>query len=214
MRPARAAVEAAALAFVRASNVDDDLFVVNFADEPRVDVPLTRDVHALETGIGRVASIGGTALRDAILKAERYLGEHASHERRALLVITDGADNASAVSPADLRTTLEGGPTVLYAVSFARQGQRAPRAAERGLAELTELTGGTVYSVAGTSEVESSVLDIARRIRSGYTIGYSPADQALDGSYRAVRVTITRPHGLTAKTRSGYWATPALPTRP
>jgi len=211
MRRSRAAVEAAAMAFVRASNVEDDLFVVNFADQPRLDVPLTRDVHVVEAGIARADPIGGTALRDAIVEAERYLRDHASHERRALLVITDGVDNASMSSPGELRRVVEGGGTVLHAVSFARTGQRGARNDESELTRLVELTGGTVNCVAGASEVESTVLSIARRIRSGYTIGYTPANQALDGSYRAVRVTVTRPRGLTARTRSGYWATPGNP---
>src|SRR5215467_14301080 len=77
MRPLRAKVEAAALAFARASNPDDELFVLNFADRVRVDVPMTSDLHVLEASIGRVDSIGGTALRDAIHTGEVYLGDHA-----------------------------------------------------------------------------------------------------------------------------------------
>src|SRR4029453_6753459 len=76
MRSVRASGEASALGFVRASNPLDEVFVLNFADQPRIDVPFTNDVQVLEAGITRVDSIGGPAMRDAILPAERYLRDH------------------------------------------------------------------------------------------------------------------------------------------
>src|SRR5437763_1251192 len=66
MRTKRATIEAAAVDFARASNPQDEMFVLNFADKSRVDVPFTSDVRVLEAGIARVDSIGGTAMRDAI----------------------------------------------------------------------------------------------------------------------------------------------------
>src|SRR5260221_14460544 len=95
MRTLRGRVEAAALDFVRASNPLDEAFVLNFADKPRIDVPLTSDIRTLEAGIARVDSIGGTALPDAGAPAHAYLSEHAAHHRPVLLVITDGRANAS-----------------------------------------------------------------------------------------------------------------------
>ena len=68
MRTKRAKVEAAAIDFARASNPLDEMFVLNFADKSRVDVPFTSDVHVLEAGLARVDSIGGTAMRDTIAR--------------------------------------------------------------------------------------------------------------------------------------------------
>ncbi len=209
MRPVRASVEAAALAFVHASNRQDEVFVLNFADEPRIDVPFTNDVQVLESGIARIDSIGGTAMRDAILTAERYLRDRATHDRRALLVITDGNDNASTVSTAQLRKVVEQSGSVIYAVRLVRESPSGEdRSGEGELDHLTELTGGDVHYVASTSDADRAVLEIAHRIRNEYTIAYTPANQALDGSYRAVRVKVTRPGGLKVRTRPGYWATP------
>jgi VWFA-related protein len=87
----------AASTLVHASNPRDEVFVVNFADTPRIDVPLTTDPRAIETGIARVDPIGGTALRDAVDMAQTYLHEHGSNERKALVVISEGYDNASLV---------------------------------------------------------------------------------------------------------------------
>lgn len=209
MRSLRPSVEAAALAFVRASNPLDEVFVLNFADAPRIDVPFTNDVRALEGGVTRVDSIGGTAMRDAILAAERYLREHAAHDRRALLVITDGHDNASTVSTSECRRTVERSGAAIYAVRLIHDMSSAEaRRNDDELDRLAELTGGIADHIAATSDIAQVALEMAHRIRNEYTIAYIPASQVLDGSYRSVRVKVTRPAGLTARTRPGYWATP------
>jgi Ca-activated chloride channel family protein len=213
MRSLRPGVEAAALAFVRASNPLDEVFVLNFADTPHIDVPFTNDAGVLEEGIARLDSIGGTAMRDAILAAERYLGDHAARDRRALFVITDGNDNASAVSLSECRKTVERSGTAIYAVRLVHDMSPASGNDDE-LDRLAEATGGVAEHIAATSDIEQVALAMAHRIRNEYTIAYTPANQALDGSYRAVRVKVTRPGGLTARTRPGYWATPLRPRVP
>lgn len=209
MRPLRASVEAAALAFVRASNPLDEVFVLNFADTPRIDVPFTSDVHVLEAGVTRVDSIGGTALRDAIQVAERYLRDHATRDRRALLIVTDGVDNASAVSTVQLRKVVEQSGAAIFAIGVDHdKPSSAERRGDEELERLAERTGGVMRHVTSTSDLNRVVLEIAHQIRNEYTIAYTPANQALDGSYRAVRVKVTGPRGLNARTRPGYWATP------
>ena len=118
MRPLRSRVEAAALAFARASNPQDELFVLNFADRVRVDVPMTSDLHVLEAGIGRADSIGGTALRDAVQTGELYLRDHAKWDRRVLLIITDGYDNASDTTIDQIRRQAEQTDTTIEAIGL------------------------------------------------------------------------------------------------
>ena len=208
MRTLRPRVEAAALAFARASNPDDEVFVVNFADKVRLDVPMTGDLKVLEAGIGRVDSIGGTALRDAVDSAERYLREHATRDRRVLLVITDGKDNASITSPERIRRQAEQSQTTIHAIGLfnARDTGGAGR---HELTEMTERTGGIVYFPASAEQVEAVAVDLARQIRNQYTIAYAPINQALDGSYRAIRVSVSGSEHYTVHTRSGYRAIPA-----
>ena len=210
MRSLRTRVEAAALAFVRASNPLDEVFVLNFADTPRIDVPFTNDVRVLEAGVTRVDAIGGTAMRDALLVAERYLRAHATHDRRALLVITDGNDNASTVSTSECRRAVERSGAAIYAVRLVRDDMSSAdvRGNDDELDRLAELTGGIADHIAATSNIEQVAQEMAHRIRNEYTIAYSPVNQELDGSYRAVRVKVKKPGGLTARTRPGYWATP------
>ena len=83
----------------------------------------------------------------------------------------------------------------------------SPKTVTWCLEHLTELTGGGGDYVTSIHDIEGVALDIAHKIRSQYTIAYTPANQALDGSFRAVRVKVTRPGGLTARTRPGYSAT-------
>jgi VWFA-related protein len=210
MRLLRAKVEAAALAFARASNPDDEMFVINFADRVRVDVAMTGDIGTLEAGIGRVDSIGGTALRDAVARGEQYLGEHARRDRRMLLVITDGKDNASLATPEHIRAQAERSQTTIDAIGLFvdKEGGSAGR---HELLEMTERTGGVAYFPSSVEQVESVALELAHQIRNQYTIAYAPIIQALDGSYRTIRVTATGPDHLTVHTRAGYRAAPAGP---
>ena len=209
MRGKRAHVEAAALAFVRASNPQDEVFVASFADKAQVDVPFTSDGRLLEAGLERLDSIGGTALRDAVVLGEEYIEAHATRDQRVLLVITDGLDNASAAPPERLRQQAERSETVVYAVGLldAEDASRAARARD-ALDELTEPTGGLAYYPASVEHTTEAVLDIARQIRSPYTIGYAPIAQALDGSYRKLKVVAKGAGRLVVRTRAGYRATP------
>jgi VWFA-related protein len=211
MRQLRPKVEAAALAFARASNPADEIFVVNFNDTVRVDVPMTDDVGVLEAGIGRVDSIGGTALRDAVDTAERYLTDHATRDRRVLLVITDGKDNASVTSAERLRQQAERTQTTIFSIGLFNDRDAGASMGRHELTQLTEHTGGVVYFPAGIEQVEAEAIDIAHQIRNQYTIAYAPLDQSLDGSYRTIRVTATGSQHYTVHTRSGYRAVPSVP---
>jgi Ca-activated chloride channel family protein len=207
MRGARAQVEAAALTLARSSNHGDELFVVNFADKPAVDVPLTNDLQLLEAGISRVACIGGTALRDAVAAGEAYLTERARRERKVLVVVSDGCDNASAASHDEVGDLGRRSLVVLHAIGLLNPDD--PAKAERGRKELDELcaeTGGVAYFPRPAKDASTVALALARQIRSQYTIGYSPANQSLDGSYRKIRVVAKGQGRLSVRTRPGYRA--------
>lgn len=214
MRALRRKLEASALAFVRASNPEDESFVLNFADKARVDVPFTSDLGVLEAGIARVDSIGSTALRDAVLMAEGYLREHAAHDRRVLLIISDGDDNASQASREQIRRQAEIDDIAIYAVSLSGTDQGSAetidkdkvKKAHRELDDLTAGTGGLAAYPSSLEAINAVVLEMAHQIRSQYTIGYTPLNQALDGTYRSIRMTIAGPERYVVRTRTGYRA--------
>jgi VWFA-related protein len=206
MRTLRPKVEAAALALARASNPQDEIFVLNFNDKAHIDVPFTSDVGVLEAGIGRVDSIGGTAMRDAIDMAQTYLSEHGTRDRKVLLVITDGIDNASVATRDRIEKQAEQRDTVIFAVGLFGDEDRV-KPGRRELDQIADRTGGMAYYPAGIDAIGAVALEIARQIRNQYTIAYAPLNQALDGTYRAIRVAVSGPESLSVRTRAGYRAT-------
>lgn len=179
--------------------------LINFADTARLDVAMTRDLGAIQSGLARVDSIGGTALLDAVHVAERYLGEHATRNRKALLIITDGKDNASTKTVKQIHEAGERGDAVIYAIGLFGD---APKDGRRELEELTGRTGGAAFFPAGLDEIDAVTIALAHQIRQQYTIGYTPTDQSLDGSYRTIRVQARGPERFTVHTRVGYRASP------
>ncbi|HYS25791.1 MAG TPA: VWA domain-containing protein [Vicinamibacterales bacterium] len=199
MRSRRAQVESAALALAAASNADDEIFVLNFADRPRIDVPFTSDPRVLEAQIARVDAIGGTALRDAVAAGSDYV-RGGRRDRRVLVVITDGADNASEASLDEALAHAERAGIVVFAIGLSDNSH-----ARRDLDRLTQRTGGAaLYPM---DDVQRAALDIAHRIRTQYTVAYAPARQELDGSYRTVKVSVAATGHPRVRTRNGYWAT-------
>ena len=207
MRTLRAKVEAAALALARASNPQDEIFVLNFNDKAHIDVPFTSDVSVLESGIGRVDSIGGTAMRDAIDMAQTYLSAHGARDRKVLLVITDGIDNASLLSRDRIEKQAEERDTIIFAVGLFGDAERVKQGRHE-LDQLADRTGGVAYYPAGIDDIGPVALEIARQIRNQYTIGYAPLNQRLDGTYRTIRVAVSGREHLSVRTRAGYLATP------
>jgi Ca-activated chloride channel family protein len=205
MGAVRPKVEEAALALARASNPQDELFVLNFADKTRIDVPFTSDIQVLEAGIARVDAIGGTAMRDAVEQGEDYLSQRSTRDRRVLLVITDGNDNASVATLEQIRQTAEQREITIYAIGLFGDGSRA-KAAHRELDQLAERSGGFAYYPPDIEQVHAVALDIAQQIRQQYTLAYAPSNQALDGSYRRIRVAAAGPGRLSVRTRAGYRA--------
>jgi Ca-activated chloride channel family protein len=210
MRVVRAHAEEAALALIGASNPRDEACVVNFADTPRLDVPWTSDLPSVRAGIARVDAIGGTAFYDAVEMAQGYVHQSASRDRKVLVVITDANDNASVTTIDHVQNALAKGSTAVYAIGLFRN-QDAMHRGQHDLDQLTRRTGGLAYYPADIGEINAMALEIARQIRNQYTIAYTPMNQALDGSYRAIRVQARGSGRLTVVTRAGYSATPSSP---
>lgn len=211
MSTKRSRVEAAALEMVRHSNPQDEVFIVNFNDDAYLDVPFTNDIHKLEQGLARIDSRGGTAMRDAISMSLDYMSKNANKDKKVLLIITDGNDNASNISLEKVVARANQSDTLVYAIGlFSEEEKHDAAKARRALNELTGATGGLTFYPKEVSEVQSLAVEVARDIRSQYTIAYTPAIQALDGSYRQIKVTVDAPGKPVVRTRSGYYATPEI----
>ncbi|HTX34416.1 MAG TPA: VWA domain-containing protein [Bryobacteraceae bacterium] len=213
MRDKRAKVEAAASALAEASNKDDEVFVVNFNDEPFLDNPhgkdFTSDINEIREALTRIDSRGGTAMRDAIRVSIDHLKEKAHREKKVLVVVTDGNDNSSMISLENLVKASQQSDVLIYAVGLlSDEERREAKRAERALKDLTDATGGECFFPKDLSDVDRIAHQVARDIRSQYTITYSPTNGAMDGTYRRIRITVNASGHPTVRTRSGYYATP------
>lgn len=208
MRDKRSAVNQAAINLVKASNPNDEVFVVNFNDEYWLDQDFTGSVPKLQEALERIEARGGTALYDAIVASAEHLKKNTHLEKKVLLVVTDGEDNASreSLEQAVRRLQVENGPTV-YTVGILG-GDSHTRRAQRALRDIAEGTGGISFFPKNLSEVDQITQQVAHDIRSQYTIGYKPTTPQSVGGYRTIRV-VARAKGyskLQVRTRSGYYA--------
>jgi Ca-activated chloride channel homolog len=207
MREKRAKVAKAAVNLVRASNPQDEVFVVNFSDEYYLDQPFTSKINLLQEALEKYETRGGTALYDAIVASADELKKHGKLQKKILFVVTDGEDDASreSLEQAVRRLQEENGPTV-YAIGVL--GEERQRRAKRALETIAERTGGIAFFPRSLEEVDAISSTVARDIRNQYTIGYKPTTPKSVGGYRTIRVDAkARGYGkLVVRTRTGYYA--------
>lgn len=215
MREKRAQVNAAALTFVRTSNPQDEVFVVNFNDEFYLDLneDFTSDTKELNEALERIDTRGSTALYDAIIGSLDHL-KKGHKDKRILLVVTDGDDDASRKTFEYTVKVAQQSNAEIYAVGVfsdddRKSNKKMVRNSKRILTTLAEATGGLAYFPDNLGQVESICAQVARDIRNQYTLGYYPTNSSKDGTFRAVQVQIvsSKGHGkLSARTRTGYYA--------
>ncbi len=207
MRDKRPAVNAAALNLVKSSNPQDKVFIVNFNEEYFLDQDYTASIPKLDDALQRIEARGGTALYDATVASSDHLKKSGPLEKKVLLVVTDGEDNASRESLEQAIRTLqaENGPTV-YTIGIL--GDEHSKRAKRALREMAEETGGVAFFPKDVSEVDAITQQIAHDIRNQYTIVYKPSKPQSAGGYRTVKVEASAKgyKHLQVRTRSGYYA--------
>lgn len=210
MRDKRSAVNSAALTLIRDSNRQDAAFVVNFSERAFLDQGFTSDISLLNRGLSHFDSQGTTAMYDAVAASADELSKHAKQPKQALLIVTDGADNASRLS---LEQTIRrvqnlGGP-VVYSIGllFDNEAQESQRA-RSALDMLSEETGGIAYFPRTLGDVDQIAQDVARDIRNQYVVGYHSTKPSSIEGYRTIHVEVRSPrHGrLIVRTRKGYYA--------
>jgi Ca-activated chloride channel family protein len=207
----RPSVNKSALDLVLASNPQDEAFVVNFSDEAFIDSDFTADPNKLRDGLAHIDSRGGTALYDAVVASADKLVDDAKRPKQVLVLITDGEDNASTLN---LEQTIHrvqelSGP-VIYSIGllFGDEMSRAEvRHARRALEMLSTETGGMAFFPKSIEEVDQIAAEVARDIRSQYTLGYRSTKPTSEPGFRRVEVTAeSKGQGkLTVRTRTGYF---------
>jgi VWFA-related protein len=204
----------AAAEFFKTSNPDDEFFLVEFNDQPKMVVPLTRDVQEIQNQLTWAQSKGRTALLDAIFLAMNEM-KKTKKTRKALLIISDGGDNSSRYTESEVRNLVRENDVLIYAIGvyeFAGGRMRTPEEAGGPglLTDLSEQTGGR-HLPADANELPDIAAKIGVELRNRYVLGYTPANQIRDGRYHTLQVKVIPPKGLGVPTlrpffRHGYYA--------
>jgi VWFA-related protein len=198
--------------FFRSANPDDEFFLVEFNDTPRLVVPLTKDVEEIQNQLTFAQSKGRTALLDAIVLAMHEM-KRSDKKRKALLIISDGGDNSSRYSETEVRRMVRENDVLIYAIGvfegFASRNRTPEEASGPGLLnDVAEQTGGRHFP-ADLQELPDIAAKIGVELRNRYVLGYSPTDTHRDGRYHRVEVKVVPPRGLpklSAHWRLGYFA--------
>ena len=202
----------AAAMFFQTANPEDEFFLVEFNDQPRLMVPLTNDTEQIENRLLFTESRGRTALLDAVMLSLHEV-KKSSKKRKALLIISDGGDNCSRYSEGELRNRVRESDVLIYAIGvfepYGSRGRTPEESAGPGLlTDIAEQTGGRHFP-ADTFELPDIAAKIGIELRNRYVLGYSPTDLQRDGRYHRVQVKLVPPHGLPplrASWRLGYYA--------
>ena len=212
MRPLRPSVNAAALTFVETSNREDEVFVVNFNYDYFLDLDkdFTNDVGELKEALERIDSRGSTALYDAIIGSLDHL-KKGTRDKRVLLVVTDGEDNASRKTLEATIQEAQQSDALIYSIGLMGEHikGRSRRRLQNALRQLAEATGGLAFFPETVEEAESICTRIAHDLRNQYTLAYYPTNTLKDGTFRKVDVEMVSPRGrgkLEVRTRTGYYA--------
>ena len=202
----------AAVQFLRTANPRDEFFLVRFNDRTEPASRFTSSTEELENRVIFTAAGGRTALLDAV-----YIGldqiRNAHNGRRALLIISDGGDNHSLYSEADIRSSLKESDCQLYAMGIFDRHHISRKSEERYgwslLSELVEMTGGRVFPVSKLTDLPDIASKIGAELRNQYVLGYKPQDTHHSRAWRKIKVKLSAPKGLPpvkVYARSGYYA--------
>jgi Ca-activated chloride channel homolog len=207
----RPSVNKSALDLIEASNPQDEAFVVNFSDEAFIDQDFTSSESKLRDGLSHIDSRGGTALYDAVVASADKLVADAKRPKQVIVLITDGEDNASTLNlEQTIRRVQDLSGPVIYSIGllFGDEMSRAEvRHARRALEMLSTETGGIAFFPKSMEDVDQIAAEVARDIRSQYTIGYRSTKPTTVPGFRRVQVTAeAKGMGkLTVRTRTGYF---------
>ena len=196
----------AAAEFFRVANPEDEFFLVEFGDSPKLRVPLTSDSGTIESQLAFSIARGSTALLDAI-----YMGLHeikkSKKNKKALLIISDGGDNHSRYTLTEVQNLVRESDVLIYSIGvFGGFGTPEEVGGPGMLAHVSEQTGGRMFE-ANMMELPDIARKIGIELRNRYVLGYAPQAQPRDGKYHRILVKIVPPRGLPplrAHWRMGY----------
>jgi VWFA-related protein len=202
----------AAAAFFRTANSEDEFFLIEFDDRPKLVLPFTKDTDLLYHEISHARPYGRTSLFDAIHMALGVM-KAAQHERRALVIVSDGGDNRSRRTFTAIKGDMLEADVQLYAMGIfdpegASQGSREEAEGPQVLDNLAEITGGRHFPVMNVGTLPEVSTRIGQLLRNRYLLGYNPTNASRDGRYRGIKLDLAAAAdpGVHVQYRKGYYA--------
>jgi VWFA-related protein len=212
MRNKKQKASEAAAAFFRTANSEDEFFLIEFDERPKLAVPFTKDTDLLYHEISHVKPYGRTSLFDAIHMALGAM-KTARNDRKALVIFSDGGDNRSRRTFTAIKGDVLEADVQLYAMGIydsegASQESREEAEGPQLLEELAELTGGRHFPVLNLGTLADVSTRIGHLLRNRYLLGYNPTNASRDGRYRTVKLDLSEPRntGFHVQYRKGYYA--------
>src|SRR5215831_4565937 len=200
----------AAMTFVHESNPEDETAILSFGDVVNLEQEFTSNTHKLNRALNAIPSNGNTALYDAVVLAAQHVKDEGFHEKKVLLVVSDGEDNHSKYKLKQVLIAIQESKMIVYTVGLLSQdSEMFGDEGKKALKQIAEAGGGASFFPKNTGDVEEVCRRIARDLRNQYTVGYKPLNDKLDGSFRKVIVKVTPPKTMpkvTVHTKKGYYA--------
>jgi len=202
-----------AIEVLKTANPEDEFFLIEFNNRPKLVVPFTRDVSEIQQELAVARPRGQTSLLDAIHLAVSEM-KNARHLRKALIIVSDGGDNHSRHSETEIKEDMLEADVQVYAmgifdVTGARSRSREERDGPRLLSDLAVKTGGRHFPVSELGELPGVCARIGEELRNQYLLGYFSTNSDRDGKYRHIRVAFDPPAGaplVRVRYRLGYYA--------
>ena len=199
--------------FFKLANPEDEFFLVQFNDSANLVQTFTRNLAEIQAKLAFTQSKGRTALLDAVYMAVHEM-KKAKNPRKALLLISDGGDNSSRYSEAEIKTLVKEADVQIYAIGIYESTGARTRTPEETtgpalLTKIAEQTGGRQYQVDDLNELPDVAAKIGVELRNQYILGYSPKNLSRDGKYRRVQVRLVQPRGMPLLRpfwKQGYYA--------
>lgn len=200
----------AVVQFFKTANVQDEFFIVTFADKPDVLAEFTQSIEDIQGKLILALPEGRTALLDAIYMAVNRMRD-ARHNKKALLIISDGGDNRSRYTESEIRSLVKEADVQIYAIGVFDLFPSTPeeKNGPAMLASITDVTGGRTFTISSPNDLADVATKIGIELRNQYVLGYRPTNPQRDGKWRKIKVKLAPPKGLPplqVYAKTGYYA--------
>ena len=200
----------AVVEFFKTANPDDEFFMVGFNDKPELLADFTNSIEDIQSRLVFANAKGRTALLDAIYMGIKKM-KTAHHEKKALLIISDGGDNRSRYTDSEIKSLVKEADVEVYSIGLfdTNAATSEERYGPYLLNEISDVTGGRMFRVEDPNELADVATKIGVELRNQYVLGYRPINGARDGKWRKIKVKLNPPKGLpplTVHAKTGYYA--------